>query len=103
MTTDGAAAGHPEDASDLEAELVGDAAEEVPADLWCEECHRLVVPSEVTEDNRCPRCSNELMVAEEGHRTRRRVPWTFKAMIVATVIYLGYRAYQGVGWAIHHL
>jgi hypothetical protein len=41
---------------------------------------------------------------EEGEEPedRRPVPWTFKLMIVATVVYLGYRAYQGIAWVVHH-
>jgi hypothetical protein len=31
------------------------------------------------------------------------VPWYFKAMLVAFVIYLGYRTYQGVTWVLHHI
>jgi hypothetical protein len=27
----------------------------------------------------------------------------FKFMAVATVIYLGYRAFQGITWVIHHI
>ena len=33
----------------------------------------------------------------------RRIPWTFKTMLVAFVIYLGYRGYQGITWIIHHV
>ncbi len=74
-------------------------AEEV---LWCEECHRMVDPEVLSEDGRCPRCGNELLVADPAKVGRRHVPWTFKAMLVATVVYLGYRAYQGIAWLAHH-
>jgi hypothetical protein len=30
-------------------------------------------------------------------------PWYFKAMIVATIVYLGYRGYQGVTWIAAHV
>lgn len=33
----------------------------------------------------------------------RRAPWGFKLFLVATVVYLGYRGYQGVAWLAHHL
>jgi hypothetical protein len=33
----------------------------------------------------------------------RRAPWHFKVLLVGTVIYLGWRAYQGIGWLIHHV
>lgn len=70
--------------------------------LWCEECHRLVEPEEVTEEGACPRCGTELETTPPD-QVRRHVPWTFKAMIVASVIYLGYRTYQGVEWLMHHV
>jgi hypothetical protein len=33
----------------------------------------------------------------------RRAPWHFKVLLVGTVIYLGWRAYQGITWLIHHV
>ena len=45
---------------------------------WCDECDELV------------------------EEVRRPVPWYFKFMLVASVIYLGWRAYQGIGWLVHH-
>lgn len=70
--------------------------------LWCEECHRLIESDELDTGGACPRCGNELLPAEGGIR-RRHVPWTFKALLIATVIYLGWRAYQGIDWIAHHL
>ncbi len=32
-----------------------------------------------------------------------RAPWHFKFIVVGTVIYLGYRAFQGIEWLIHHV
>lgn len=34
---------------------------------------------------------------------RRRAPWHFKVLAVGTVVYLGYRTYQGVSWVVHHI
>ena len=65
---------------------------------WCEECDRLVEDEDLTEDGACPTCGTVL--AEQEHRP---IPWYFKFMIVASVIYLGWRIYQGVGWLAHHL
>ena len=62
---------------------------------WCDSCDRMVEDENLTDDGSCPTCGTVL----EG---RRPVPWHFKLMIVATVIYLGYRAYQGIGWLVHH-
>jgi uncharacterized paraquat-inducible protein A len=64
---------------------------------WCDECDELVDDDDLTEEGACPRCGTELV---EEHR---HVPWYFKFMIVASIIYLGYRTYQGVTWVAHHL
>jgi uncharacterized paraquat-inducible protein A len=65
---------------------------------WCEECERLVEDDQLDEQGACPRCGTVLTEPEHRH-----VPWTFKAMLVAFVFYLGYRAYQGITWIAHHL
>jgi len=64
---------------------------------WCEECDRLVEDDELTDDGSCPSCGTLL------HEARRPVPWYFKFMGAATVVYLGWRAYQGIEWLFHHL
>jgi hypothetical protein len=38
----------------------------------------------------------------EGER-QARAPWHFKVIAVATVVYLGWRLYQGIGWLAHHI
>jgi uncharacterized paraquat-inducible protein A len=62
---------------------------------WCDNCQRMVEDDELTDDGHCPECSAPLA-------TRRRIPWSFKTLIAATVVYLGYRAYQGIAWLVHH-
>ena len=62
---------------------------------WCDTCDRVVADDEAI-DGRCDRCETELSGAERGP-----LPWKFRLMIIATVIYLAYRAYQGVTWLLH--
>ena len=62
---------------------------------WCDECDKLVEDEELTDEGTCPECGDLLT----GHR---HIPWGFKFMIGATVIYLGYRTYQGITWIVHH-
>jgi len=61
---------------------------------WCDTCDRMVEDEELTEEGECPECGERL-----GHR---KVPWHFKLLIAATTVYLGWRAYQGIGWVVHH-
>ncbi len=62
---------------------------------WCESCHQIVEDDEQTAEGKCPSCGEAL---EE----RRPVPWHFKFLLAATVIYLGYRTFQGIVWLTHH-
>jgi hypothetical protein len=63
---------------------------------WCETCDQRLEYDEVTEDGECLTCG-------EPVTQHRRIPWPFKIMIVITIIYLGYRAFQGVTWVVHHV
>jgi len=41
---------------------------------------------------------------EAGGPTRQaRAPWHFKVILVGSVVYLGWRAYQGISWLAHHI
>ena len=69
---------------------------------WCEECNRFLTPTSMGEGGECPTCGRVLTgpdVAEEPPE----VPWHFKLLVVATVLYLGWRAVQGVAWLIDRL
>ncbi len=63
---------------------------------WCEQCDRHLDAEELTEDGDCPTCGTEPLA-------HRKSPWYFKFMLVASVIYLGYRAFQGITWVVHHV
>jgi hypothetical protein len=54
--------------------------------------------------DRCPRCGTVLEVEEgaDDEEAHLKAPWHFKVLVVGTVVYLGYRLYQGIGWLIHH-
>lgn len=63
---------------------------------WCEQCDLEVEEEALVDDDSCPTCG----IPTISHRHQ---PWWFKFLAVATVIYLGYRLFQGVTWVIHHL
>ena len=64
---------------------------------WCEECDDLVEDEDLGDEGECPTCGTILAEQERGP-----VPWYFKAFLIAAVVYLGYRGYQGVTWVIGH-
>ena len=59
------------------------------AEAWCGACQ------EWREDDECPVCGQVLVDVEPPP-----VPWHFKFLVLATVLYLGWRAVQGVIWLI---
>jgi hypothetical protein len=63
---------------------------------WCETCDHRVEAEELTADGTCPVCDTVPL-------EHRKSPWYFKFMLLASVIYLGYRAFQGVTWVVHHV
>ena len=62
---------------------------------YCDDCEKYWTPNSMNEDGTCPRCGAGLEAPatddEAGAEGREKVPWHFKLMIVALVVYLGYR------------
>ena len=54
----------------------------------------------------CPGCGAPLHEEPEADgeedEAPAKAPWHFKFLVVGTVIYLGYRLYQGIEWLLHH-
>jgi len=77
---------------------------------WCDDCAKFWNPPSL-RDGACPTCGATLEAAPAAsapaevttREARPRAPWHFKMLLVATVVYLGYRLYQGVFWVAHHL
>lgn len=63
---------------------------------WCDTCDRLVADDELV-DGACPTCDTSLLATQ-----RPPISWKFRLLIVATVVYLIWRAVQGVQWLTHH-
>ena len=63
---------------------------------WCEDCSRFWNPNSMSADGCCPTCGRQLV--EAGSLVEPRAPWHFKVLVVAVVVYLGWRAWQGVEW-----
>jgi hypothetical protein len=67
---------------------------------WCEECSKYLTPSSLREDGACPTCGRpvgeiERRAAEET--ADERTPWHFKLLVVALIVYLGWRFLQLFG------
>jgi hypothetical protein len=63
---------------------------------WCDDCSRFYNPNSMPLDGKCPSCGAP--IAEP--QTAVKAPWHFKLLVVAAVVYLGWRAVQGVEWLL---
>jgi hypothetical protein len=63
---------------------------------WCEDCSKFWNPTSLSRDGTCPTCGRQI-----GQPAK--TPWHFKLLMAGVALYLGFRAYQGVEWVIHHL
>lgn len=80
---------------------------------WCEACAKYLAPSAMNPDGTCPQCGRVVQVASiHGKVTAKNldlkklarsgldpdddmtVPWHFKLLVVALVIYLSWRVIQ---------
>jgi hypothetical protein len=78
---------------------------------FCEDCQRFYTPSTLTAAGDCPEGHH---VAEPGEQPpiaqstaegreeeKTKVPWHFWLLVIALVIYLGWRLIQMIGWLIN--
>ena len=93
---------------------------------WCTACDRFLSPSSVTVAGDCPRCGTPVdpgraraATAESVPETAAApsdapvdadwvpeldpIPWHLKLLAGAVAVYLGWRAFQGIEWLVHHL
>lgn len=76
---------------------------------WCDDCSRYYDADSLTESRTCPTCGAKLERPGPADKTAagegrdKPVPWHFWILVVALVIYLGWRLAQGIGWLSHHL
>jgi uncharacterized paraquat-inducible protein A len=66
---------------------------------WCEACSRFYNPPSMGASGECPTCGRVIADAAEPPVA----PWHFKLLLAAVVLYLGFRAWQGVAWLLDRL
>jgi hypothetical protein len=82
---------------------------------YCDACDRHWTPTSMRPDGSCPSCGRVLdppksrlapAAAADASDEQDGVPsapWHFKVLLLALVLYLGWRGVQGVGWLAEHL
>ena len=64
---------------------------------WCEDCSKYLTPSSLNDDGTCPSCGRpvgEIEQRADDELADESAPWHFKLLVVALVIYLGWRFFQ---------
>jgi hypothetical protein len=76
---------------------------------WCDTCSRYYNPNTLPPEGACPSCGTVLAAprstdpdAPDGPAAPTKAPWHFKLLVAAAVLYLGWRAVQGIEWLVHH-
>lgn len=65
---------------------------------WCESCSRFYNPRSVAPDGTCTTCGSFIAEPPAEGDEEYKVPWHFKLLVVALVIYLGWRLVQTIIW-----
>jgi hypothetical protein len=60
---------------------------------WCDTCSRFWPDAQLTEVGACPEC--DAVVGDPP-----RTPWHLKLLVLAVVVYLGWRLIQGMDWLL---
>jgi hypothetical protein len=59
---------------------------------WCEDCQKYWAPSAMTPEGACPTCGRDLESPDARPAADdEKAPWHFKLLVVALVVYLGWR------------
>lgn len=64
---------------------------------WCEPCSKYWTPSAMNADGTCPTCGRNVAaaaVATQEIVDDESSPWHFKLLVVALVLYLGWRVVE---------
>lgn len=65
---------------------------------WCEGCDRFYNPSTLAPDGTCRECGRFIASPDDepDDQPPPKAPWHFYLLVVAVVVYLGWRAIQGL-------
>ena len=65
---------------------------------WCETCERFYNPGSVAPDGTCVRCGRFIAEPPDPGAEVAKIPWHFWLLVVALVVYLGWRFIELLGW-----
>lgn len=65
---------------------------------WCDDCSRFYNPNTLTDAGDCP--EGHHVADPESDAPVPKAPWHFWLLVIALVLYLGWRLIQGIGWLV---
>jgi hypothetical protein len=65
---------------------------------WCETCGRFYNPGSVAPDGTCVHCGRFISDPATAAEESPGVPWHFWVLVVALVVYLGWRLVEFIAW-----
>ncbi len=70
---------------------------------WCDPCDKYLAPNAVNEDGSCPTCEIPVDASDMKEIEGAKAPWHFWLMVIALVLYLGWRLIQFALWGVAKL
>jgi len=67
---------------------------------WCEDCDRFYNPNSLDSDGTCKQCGAFIAEPAEDDEEDTKIPWHFWVLVIALVIYLGWRFVQLIEWIL---
>ena len=67
---------------------------------WCETCDRFYNPKSLAPDGTCKTCGRFIATADDAEADDTKIPWHFWLLVIALVIYLGWRLVQLIQWLL---
>ncbi|MEZ5229329.1 MAG: hypothetical protein R2710_22520 [Acidimicrobiales bacterium] len=70
---------------------------------WCDACDEYRAPNALAEDGSCAACGGKVDTSDLKHPPSTKAPWHFWLMVIALVLYLGWRLIQGIIWVVQKM
>lgn len=70
---------------------------------WCDSCDAYRAPTALDADGNCPTCGREVDRGDLKHPPSTSAPWHFWVMVIALVIYLGWRVVEFIIWIVQQI
>jgi len=65
---------------------------------WCDDCSRFYNPNTLSDEGNCP--GGHHVADPEAEKPAPKAPWHFWLLVIALVLYLGWRLIQGIEWLL---